>query len=152
MMKQGAFFSPKKCAKRAYTILVPQMLPVMFKLVLKIFNRQGYHVEALETTGRKVVETGLKYVHNDMCYPAILTIGQLIEAVESGRYDVHKIALAISQTGGGCRASNYVHMLRKALKRANLEFVPVVSININGLEPNPGFKLTLNFGRELILR
>ncbi|HJJ28603.1 MAG TPA: 2-hydroxyacyl-CoA dehydratase [Methanocorpusculum sp.] len=146
----GRLLFTEEMRDEGYTILVPQMLPVMFKLVLKIFNRQGYRVEALETTGRKVVETGLKYVHNDMCYPAILTIGQLIEAVESGRYDVHKIALAISQTGGGCRASNYVHMLRKALKRAGLEFVPVVSVNINGLEPNPGFKLSINFGRELI--
>lgn len=146
----GRLLFTEEMRKEGYTILVPQMLPVMFKLVLKIFNRQGYRVEALETTGRRVVETGLKYVHNDMCYPAILTIGQLIEAVESGRYDSHKIALAISQTGGGCRASNYVHMLRKALKRANLEYVPVVSVNINGLEPNPGFKMSVGFGRELI--
>lgn len=146
----GRLLFTEEMRKEGYTILVPQMLPVMFKLVLKIFNMQGYHAEALETTGRKVVETGLKYVHNDMCYPAILTIGQLIEAVESGRYDPHKVALAITQTGGGCRASNYVHMLRKAVKRAGLEYVPIVSVNLNGLEPNPGFKLTVPFGIKLI--
>jgi len=136
--------------RKEYTLLVPQMLPVMFKLVIKLFTLEGYNVAILESTGKSVVETGLKYVHNDMCYPAILTIGQLIEAIESGKYDPHKVALCISQTGGGCRASNYIHMLRKAVKRAGLEYVPIVSININGLEPNPGFKVTVSLGRKLI--
>lgn len=136
--------------KKEFTLLVPQMLPVMFRFLLKIFETYGYKAEVLNTTHRAVVETGLKYVHNDTCYPAILTIGQLIEAVESGRYDSHKVALMITQTGGGCRASNYIHLLRKALKKANLEYVPVISVNINGMEPNPGFKISIPLGRKLI--
>lgn len=137
--------------KKEYTLLVPQMLPVMFRMLVKLVELQGgYHIEILETNTRSVVETGLKYVHNDMCYPAILTIGQLIEAVESGRYDKHKVALMITQTGGGCRASNYIHLLRKALEKAGLEYIPVISINLNGMEKNPGFKITLSLGVKMI--
>ena len=107
--------------KRDYTILVPTMLPVHFKLMLNILREYGYRAELLENSGQRVVDSGLRNVHNDTCYPALLVIGQMIDALESGRWDVHKVALLITQTGGGCRASNYIHLLRKALKKSGYE-------------------------------
>ena len=136
--------------KEEYTLLVPQMLPDHFALLVRIMQNEGYKVEMLGNTGKPVIDAGQKYVHNDACYPAILVIGQLINAVQSGKYDPHKVALVITQTGGGCRASNYIHMLRKALEKAGLGFVPVISVNLSGLEHNPGFKLTLGFIRKAI--
>ena len=129
--------------KKDYTILIPDMLPVHFRLLRTIFTQNGYKVALLKNTGRRVVDTGLKYVHNDTCYPALLVIGQMISALQSGKYDVNKTALIITQTGGGCRASNYIHLLRKALVKAGLSQVPVISLNVSGLESNPGFKLTV---------
>ena len=129
--------------KRDYTILIPNMLPVHLKLVRDVFQLHGYRMVLLQNEGPSVVETGLKYVHNDTCYPALLCIGQFIDALQSGQYDVHKTALIITQTGGGCRASNYIFLLRKALAKAGLGFVPVISLNPVGLEKNSGFKLTL---------
>lgn len=129
--------------RKEYTILIPDMLPVHFKLLRNIFTLHGYRVGLLKNTGRKVVDTGLKYVHNDTCYPALLVIGQMISALQSGKYDVNKVALMITQTGGGCRASNYIHLLRKALVKAGLGHVPVISLNLSGLESNSGFHLTL---------
>lgn len=129
--------------RKEYTILIPDMLPVHFKLLRNIFTLHGYRVGLLKNTGRKVVDTGLKYVHNDTCYPALLVIGQMISALQSGKYDVNKIALMITQTGGGCRASNYIHLLRKALVKAGLGHIPVISLNLSGLESNSGFHLTL---------
>lgn len=128
--------------RKEYTILIPDMLPVHFKLLRNVFVQHGYRVGLLKNTGRKVVDTGLKYVHNDTCYPALLVIGQMISALQSGKYDVNKVALMITQTGGGCRASNYIHLLRKALIKAGLSHVPVISLNISGLESSSGFKLT----------
>ena len=95
--------------KQEYTLLMPQMLPVHFTMLREVFELHGYKVDMLTTTHRGIVDTGLKYVHNDTCYPALLVIGQLLEAVRSGKYDPHKLALLITQTGGGCRASNYIH-------------------------------------------
>jgi len=135
--------------KREYTLLMPQMLPVTFTMMKKVFELYGCKIDMLTTSHRGIVETGLKYVHNDTCYPALLVIGQLLEAINSGKYDKHKIGLLISQTGGGCRASNYIHLLRKALKKAGLSFIPVVSVNLSGLEDNPGFKLSLPLIRRL---
>ena len=135
--------------KSTYTLLMPQMLPVTFSMMKKVFELYGYKIDMLTTTHRGIVETGLKYVHNDTCYPALLVIGQLLEAVNSGQYDKHKIGLLISQTGGGCRASNYIHLLRKALVKAGLEYIPVVSVNMSGLESNPGFKMSLPIIRRL---
>ena len=135
--------------KRDYTLLMPQMLPVTFTMMKKVFELYGYKIEMLTTNHRSIVETGLKYVHNDTCYPALLVIGQLIEAINSGKYDVHKIGLLISQTGGGCRASNYIHLLRKALEKAGMSYIPVVSVNLSGLESNPGFGLSLQVIRRL---
>jgi len=134
---------------REYTLLMPQMLPVTFTMLKKVFELYGYKVVMLTTTHRGIVETGLKYVHNDTCYPALLVIGQLLEAINSGEYDKHKVGLLITQTGGGCRASNYIHLLRKALNKAGMPYIPVVSVNLSGLESNPGFKLSLPLLRRL---
>ncbi|MDO5784345.1 MAG: 2-hydroxyacyl-CoA dehydratase [Eubacteriales bacterium] len=130
--------------KKDYTILVPNMLPVQFKLITSIMKNYGYTMEVLENDGPQVAECGLKNVHNDTCYPALLVIGQFIDALESGKYDTHKVALMITQTGGGCRASNYIHLLRKALIKSGYGYIPVISLNFSGLEKNanPGFKLT----------
>ncbi len=132
-----------KAMKKDYTILVPTMLPMHFKMIISVFKTYGYKMELLETSGPHITETGLKYVHNDTCYPAILVIGQFIDALQSGKYDVNKVALVLFQTGGGCRASNYISLLRKALKKAGYGFVPVISINFSGLETHPGFKLSV---------
>lgn len=136
--------------KKEYKILIPMMASIQFKLMNRVFMEYGYNTELLETDGPEIAQLGLKYVHNDTCYPALLVIGQFIHALQSGKYDIHKTALLITQTGGGCRASNYIHLLRKALKKAGLEFVPVISLNISGLESNPGFKLSLSIARKLI--
>ena len=136
--------------RKEYTILIPQMLPVHFSIMRQILQGYGYKCETLGGDPREIVDMGLKYVHNDTCYPALLVIGQLLAALNSGKYDKDKVALMITQTGGGCRASNYIHLLRKALKKAGLEQVPVISLNLSGLEKNPGFKLTLNLGIKML--
>ena len=135
--------------RKEYTILIPQMLPVHFGLFAKLLQRTGYNVAILNNEGRDVVDSGLKYVHNDACYPALLVIGQMIDAIQTGGWDPHKVALLITQTGGGCRASNYIHMLRKALKKAGLEYIPVISLSF-GMEKNPGFHFTVPLIRRLI--
>ena len=127
---------------RDYTILVPNMLPVQLGLVCRLMRNFGYNMELLHTSGPNIAEQGLRNVHNDTCYPALLVIGQLMDAIESGRYDVHKLALILPQTGGGCRASNYIHLMRKALEKNGYGFIPVISLNFSGLEENPGFRLT----------
>ena len=129
--------------KKEYTILVPTMLPMHFKLIISVLKTYGYKMELLDKSGPEIAETGLKYVHNDTCYPAILVIGQFIDALKSGKYDPRKTALVMFQTGGGCRASNYIYLLRKALKNAGYEYVPVISFSLAGIEKHPGFKLTL---------
>ena len=136
--------------KEEYTLLMPQMLPVHFGMLKKLLECEGYKVDMLTTNHRGIVDEGLKYVHNDTCYPALLVIGQLIDAVKHGGYDPHKVGLLITQTGGGCRASNYIHLLRKALAKADMAYIPVVSVNLSGLEKNPGFKLTLPFIRKAV--
>ncbi len=138
-----------KQMKREYTILMPNMAPIHFKMLKNVFVHYGYKAELLETTGPEIAQTGLKYVHNDTCYPALLVIGQFIHALQSGKYDVHKIALMITQTGGGCRASNYIFLLRKALKKAGFEFVPVISLSF-GMEKNPGFSLSIPLIRRFV--
>ncbi|HKL60531.1 MAG TPA: 2-hydroxyglutaryl-CoA dehydratase, partial [Sphaerochaeta sp.] len=131
-----------KAMKKDYTILIPNMSPVHFTLVKEVFVNHGYKAILLENQGPNVIREGLRYVHNDICYPAQLVIGQMIDALKSGLYDVDKTALVISQTGGGCRASNYIFLLRKALKRCGMEQIPVISLNLKGMEKNPGLKLT----------
>ncbi len=135
--------------KESYTILCPMMLKIQFRIFRDIFIRHGYKLVLLETEHSAIVDEGLQNVHNDTCYPALLVIGQLLDALKSGKYDINKTALLITQTGGGCRASNYIHLLRKALKKNNLEHVPVISLNASGLERNPGFKLSLPLIIEL---
>jgi predicted nucleotide-binding protein (sugar kinase/HSP70/actin superfamily) len=129
--------------KDDYTILVPNMLPSHFKLICNFMNTYGYHMELLETEGPEITELGLRYVHNDACYPAILVIGQFLDALKSGKYDPHKTALIYFQTGGGCRASNYISLLRKALAKAGFDYVPVISFSFSDLEDHSGFKLSI---------
>lgn len=136
--------------KRDYKILMPQMLPIHFELIKNALRLNGYDVELLTSTDSEAIRRqGLENVHNDTCYPALLVIGQMLDALKSGRYDLNKTALVITQTGGGCRASNYIHLLRKALKRSGMEQVPVISVNLSGLERNPGFKMSLKLIRQL---
>ncbi len=142
-MKQQVYIPFTKEMKKDYTILIPTMLPMHFKMIISVLKTYGYKAELLETQGTAVVEAGLKYVHNDTCYPAILVIGQFINALKSGEYDPHKVALVLFQTGGGCRASNYIPLLRKALERAGFGYVPVISFSLAGIEKHPGFRLTL---------
>ena len=135
--------------KEEYTILFPTMLPVHFGLMARILETEGFHVEMLTTNHRGIVDEGLKYVHNDTCYPALLVIGQFMDAIKHGGYDPHKVALFITQTGGGCRASNYIHLLRKALAKAGMDYIPVISVSF-GLEKNPGFSLSVDLIRKLV--
>lgn len=126
---------------KTHKILVPDMLPIHFNLFISIFEAEGYKMELLQNDSRAVIDEGLKNVHNDACYPALLVIGQFMDALKSGKYDIDKTALLITQTGGGCRASNYIHLLRKSVAR-NYPNVPVVSLNFSGLEKDSGFKIT----------
>ena len=133
-----------------YTILVPTMLPDHFKIMTGILRSYGYNAILLENYDSSVIEYGLKYVHNDTCYPALLVIGQMLSAIESGKYDTNKLALLITQTGGGCRASNYIFLLRKALKKAGYGHIPVISLNFAGLEKDSAFKVTAPIAIRLV--
>ncbi|MBQ6675015.1 MAG: 2-hydroxyacyl-CoA dehydratase [Ruminococcus sp.] len=135
--------------KKDYTILVPDMLPMHFKLIIKIYEKYGYHMELLENDSQNVINQGLQNTHNDACYPALLVIGQFMDALDSGKYDVNKTALIMSQTGGGCRASNYIHLIRKAVA-SKYPQVPVISLNFSGLEKNPAFPMTPAIALRLI--
>ena len=136
--------------KATHTILIPSMAPLHFKLLQNVLLQEGYRAEVLQNCGSEVAQLGLKYVHNDTCYPALLVIGQFLAALQSGRYDLDHTALLITQTGGGCRASNYIHLLRKALVKAGYPQVPVASLNFSGLERDSGFKLSLPLIRKLL--
>ena len=127
--------------KRTHKILIPNMLPIHWTLLREALVDEGYQAEVLTTTGPEIAQEGLKYVHNDTCYPALLVIGQFICALKSGKYDLQHTALLITQTGGGCRASNYIHLLRKALMKAGFGNVPVASLNFSGLEKDSGLSL-----------
>lgn len=129
--------------RKKHTILVPQMSPLHFQFLEEAFRLSGYNLVVLPSIDYQAIDEGLKYVNNDACYPAIIVIGQLIEALKSGQYDLQNTSVMISQTGGGCRASNYIGLLRKALQDAGLGHVPVISLNANGMEKNPGFKVSL---------
>ncbi|MCI8833547.1 MAG: 2-hydroxyglutaryl-CoA dehydratase [Clostridia bacterium] len=136
--------------RKDYTILIPQMAPIHFELLESAVRSSGYNVHLLRECTQNTVETGLKYVNNDACYPSILVTGQMIEALQSGKYDTNKTALIMSQTGGGCRATNYIGFIRKALKDAGFENVPVISFNIVGMEKMPGFKITVPLAEKLL--
>lgn len=128
--------------KKKYTILAPQMSPVHFEILEKAFEFSGYKLEVLPSVDANAIDEGLRYVNNDACYPAIVVIGQIINALKSGKYDLNSTAVIMSQTGGGCRATNYISLLKKALKDAGLSNIPVLSLNAKGLEKHPGFKIT----------
>ena len=132
----------KKMKKDGYTILAPQMSPIHFDILEPVFKKYGYNVEILDNDNRGAVDKGLQYVNNDACYPSIVTVGQIMEAVLSGRYDTDRLAIIMTQTGGCCRASNYVAFIRRALEKAGLSHIPVISLNANGMEKNKGFKVT----------
>ncbi len=133
-----------------YTILCPQMAPLHFRFMEPVFKSEGYNLKLLEEVSRESIEEGLKYVNNDGCFPAIIVIGQLLEALQSGEYDLNKTVVAISQTGGGCRATNYYGLLRKALYEAGFENIPILSANISGKNSNNGFKITTSLLKKAV--
>ena len=139
-----------KQMRKEYTILCPQMSPFHFGILEAAFNASGYNLEVLPNDNKHAVDVGLKYVNNDACYPSLMVVGQIMDALLSGKYDLNKTAVIMSQTGGGCRASNYIAFIRRALKKAGMEQVPVISINLSGLENNPGFKLTLPLIKRIV--
>ncbi|MBO7600621.1 MAG: 2-hydroxyacyl-CoA dehydratase, partial [Lachnospiraceae bacterium] len=128
--------------RKNYTILCPQMSPIHFDLLETAFNNAGYNLVILNNDNRSAIDCGLKYVNNDACYPSLLIVGQMMQALESGQYDLNKTALIMTQTGGGCRATNYIGFIRRALAKAGMEQIPVLSLNLSGLEKQPGFKIT----------
>ena len=129
--------------KKNYTILCPQMSPIHFDLIEPAVRSCGYNLEVLQNSDRTAIDTGLKYVNNDACYPSLIVVGQIMDALLSSKYDLEHTAVIMSQTGGGCRASNYIGFIRRALERAGMPQIPVISLNANGMETNPGFKITL---------
>ena len=136
--------------RKTYKILVPQMSPLHFSLLDPVLKNEGYNFEMLPAPTRDDIEVGLKYINNDACYPAIIVVGQLMSALLSGKYDIDKTAVIISQTGGGCRATNYIGYLRKALIDAGMKQVPILSLNASDMERQPGFKLTKGFLHRMI--
>ena len=156
--KQGKTRTIRSCAikkvpfteemRKDYTILCPQMSPIHFDLLEPALDACGYKFVVLDNDNKHSVDVGLKYVNNDACYPSLLVVGQIMEALLSGKYDLHKTAIIMTQTGGGCRATNYIGFIRRALAKAGMEQIPVISLNLGGIESNPGFHLNL----ELLLR
>ena len=127
--------------RKDYTILCPQMSPIHFDILEPAFNACGYHFEVLSNDNRRAVDVGLKYVNNDACYPSLMVVGQIMDALLSGKYDLNKTAVIMTQTGGGCRATNYIGFIRRALEKAGMPQIPVISLNMGGIETNPGFEL-----------
>ena len=139
-----------KQMRKEYTILCPQMSPFHFVIFEAAFKASGYNLEVLPNDNKHAVDVGLKYVNNDACYPSLMVVGQIMDALLSCKYDLNKTAVIMSQTGGGCRASNYIAFIRRALKKAGMEQIPVISLNLSGLESNPGFKLTLPLIKRIV--
>ena len=133
----------KQMKKDNYTILCPQMSPIHFDLLAPAISAFGYNVVLLDNDDRRAVDMGLKYVNNDACFPSLCTIGQVMDALLSGEYDLNHTAIFMSQTGGGCRASNYIGFIRRALEKAGMGHIPVISVNVGNMEQNPGFKVTI---------
>ena len=136
--------------RKDYTILCPQMSPIHFDILQAAFQAAGYHLEVLPNDNKRAVDVGLKYVNNDACYPSLIVVGQIMDALLSGQYDTNKVAVIMSQTGGGCRATNYIGFIRRALAKADLGHIPVISINLSSLESNPGFKLNADLMLRLL--
>lgn len=128
--------------RKNYTILCPQMSPIHFRMISAAMNASGYNIEVLPNDNRHAIDMGLRYVNNDACYPSLMVVGQIMEALLSGKYDLDHTAVIMTQTGGGCRASNYVGFIRRALEKAGMQQIPVISLNLSGLEGNPGFTLS----------
>lgn len=137
--------------KKDWTILAPQMSPIHFQFIEKVVRASGYNIDVLPANDKEAIEEGIKYVNNDACYPSILVIGQMINALKSGKYDPNKTALIISQTGGGCRATNYVGFLKKGLREAGFPNVPIISLNVLGMERQPGFKISYRLIKKLMM-
>jgi predicted CoA-substrate-specific enzyme activase len=136
--------------RKDYTILAPQMSPIHFNILGPAFASEGYNLEILPNDNKQAVDMGLKYVNNDACYPSLMVVGQFMEALATGKYDPDRTAIIITQTGGGCRASNYIGFIRRALKKAGYEQIPVISLNLSGLEDNPGFKITMKIAVKAV--
>lgn len=134
--------------KKNYTILVPNMLPIHFKVLYKMLKDNGFNIEFLEDDVDEIIDEGLRNANNDICYPAMIVIGQFISALKSGKYDLDKTAVLMTQTGGGCRASNYIHLIRKALENSGFQDVPAIGLSVSGIEKHPGLK----FGLTLIVK
>lgn len=164
--KQGIEPKPKTAAynravftkvmrKKGYTILCPQMSPIHFDLLEPVFKKHNYNIVVMDNDNRSAIDMGLRYVNNDACFPSITVVGQIMEAVLSGKYDTDHLAIIMTQTGGCCRASNYVGFIRRALEKANLGHIPVISLNANGMEKNEGFtispSLLLDSGKAVII-
>ena len=130
--------------RKTYTILCPQMSPIHFSVLEPAFRACGYQLVVVNADERRAVDMGLKFVNNDACYPSLIVVGQMMDALLSGKYDLNRTAIIMTQTGGGCRASNYVGFFRRALHKANMEQIPVISLNVSGLESNPGFKISVS--------
>ncbi|MCD7750571.1 MAG: 2-hydroxyacyl-CoA dehydratase [Lachnospiraceae bacterium] len=137
--------------KDNYTILCPQMSPIHFNMLETAMKKCGYNVHVLQNDNKHSVDVGLKYVNNDACYPSLLVVGQVMEALLSGDYDLNKVAVIMTQTGGGCRATNYVGFIRRALEKAGMPQIPVISLNLNGMETNPGFKISVGLALRLVM-
>lgn len=137
--------------RQTRTLLFPDMVPIHFRLLEQVLRQSGYKAKLLSNEGPGVTRSGQKYVHNDTCYPALLIIGQMLDVLESGRYKPEEVCFVLPQTGGGCRASNYIFLLRKALRDAGYEDVPVVSLNLSGMDRQPGFTLTIPLLNKMLL-
>ncbi|MBR2131384.1 MAG: 2-hydroxyacyl-CoA dehydratase, partial [Oscillospiraceae bacterium] len=147
LLKQAGYIRQeftKEMFREGYTILAPQMSPIHFDLLEPVFHKYGFHLEVLDNDNRTAIDTGLKFVNNDACFPSITVVGQIMEAVLSGRYDTNRLAIIMTQTGGCCRASNYVGFIRRALSKVNLSHIPVISLSVQSIESNGGFKLPVS--------
>ena len=137
--------------RKKHTILAPQMSPIHFDIVEEAVRSCGYNFEVLPSDDKDAIEEGLKYVNNDACYPSIIVVGQFIHALKSGKYDLNNTSLIMTQTGGGCRATNYIGFMKKAIKEAGFENIPILSFNTVGLEKQPGFKITLPLIKKALM-
>ncbi len=146
---ERAYFT-KEMKNAGYTILAPEMTPIHFDLLSPVFKKHGYNMIVLDNDKRSAVDVGLKFVNNDACYPSIVMVGQIMEAVLSGKYDTDKLAIIMTQTGGCCRASNYIAFIRRALKKAGLSHIPVISLNANGMEKNAGFSVSIPLLKDAV--
>ncbi|AWW26334.1 2-hydroxyacyl-CoA dehydratase [Acetobacterium sp. KB-1] len=149
LMNQRVIFT--KAMKKKHTLLAPQMSPIHFDFLEEAMEKYGYHIEVMPSVDNAAIDEGLTYVNNDACYPTIITTGQIMAALKSGKYDLDNVSVLMTQTGGPCRASNYVAFIRKALESAGMSQIPVISLSAIGLEKNPGFKLSLPLLARLLV-